>query len=579
MVSFTTTSTPGVCSAGGLNGASITFLSTGLCTIVAAQAGDASWAAATSMSRNVSVSKATQSITFANPGGNKTMLDSPLAVSATSTSGLVVSFTTTSTPGVCSAGGLNGASITFLSTGLCTIVAAQAGDASWAAAAPRSRNVTISKATQSITFAAIGPKIFAQLYDVVANASASSGLVVILSSTTPTLCTVSGTHITLVAIGTCTLTASQAGNAAYNPASATRSFNITKTILQVSGNLIVSPSGEPVRLIGVNRAGSEYMCIQNRGFFEGPSNDASVLAMAQWHANAVRVPLNEDCWLGINGPTSPPSWQYGGAAYRSAITAYVALLKSHGLVAILELHWSAAGTTAATTQHAMPDKDHSVAFWTSVATTFKGDPNVVFDLFNEPFPDDNRDSTTAWQCWRDGGAACVGHLYTVPQNPDLHTPDPFAAVGMQELVNAVRGTNATNVILVGGVRFANAMSQWLAYKPVDATGNLAASWHVYPFNYPDPRCTTVTCWDSNWDSNVLPTLNTVPLVATEIGQTDCGAGFINTVMPWLDSHGSGYLAWTWDVPFGCQSLITDYAGTPTPTYGAAFRDHLLSIRP
>ena len=126
VVSFTTTSTPGVCSAGGLNGASITFLSTGLCTIVAAQAGDANWAAATSVSRNVNVSKATQSITFANPGGNKTMIQSPLAVSATSTSGLVVSFTTTSTPGCAAPAGLNGASITFLSTGLCTIVAAQA---------------------------------------------------------------------------------------------------------------------------------------------------------------------------------------------------------------------------------------------------------------------------------------------------------------------------------------------------------------------------------------------------------------------------------------------------------------------
>ena len=35
--------------------------------------------------------------------------------------------------------------------------------------------------------------------------------------------------------------------------------------------------------------------------------------MKTWSINAVRVPLNEDCWLGING-VKP---QYGGAAYRS----------------------------------------------------------------------------------------------------------------------------------------------------------------------------------------------------------------------------------------------------------------------
>jgi hypothetical protein len=36
-------------------------------------------------------------------------------------------------------------------------------------------------------------------------------------------------------------------------------------------------------------------------------------------------------------------------------------------------------------------------------------------------------------------------------------------------------------------------------------------------------------------------------------------------LPWLDSHGAGYLGWGWDT-FGCASfpaLISDYSGTPT----------------
>jgi len=48
----------------------------------------------------------------------------------------------------------------------------------------------------------------------------------------------------------------------------------------------------------------------------------------------------------------------------------------------------------------MPDADHSPAFWTSVARTFGRDTRIVFDLFDEPFPDNQGDSDAAWRCWR-----------------------------------------------------------------------------------------------------------------------------------------------------------------------------------
>ena len=155
--------------------------------------------------------------------------------------------------------------------------------------------------------------------------------------------------------------------------------------LHVSGNQILDAGGGIVRLIGVNRSGTEYRCIQGYGIFDGPSDDASVQAIADWHVNAVRIPLNEDCWLGINGALPA----YSGANYQTAIANYVARLESHGLVPILELHWSAAGNARATGQQPMPDVDHSIAFWSGVAARFGSDQSVVFDLFNEPFPGDN----------------------------------------------------------------------------------------------------------------------------------------------------------------------------------------------
>jgi hypothetical protein len=54
---------------------------------------------------------------------------------------------------------------------------------------------------------------------------------------------------------------------------------------------------------------------------------AVVAAIASWHVNAVRVPLNEDYWLGINGVSS----SYGGAAYQQAIVNYVNLLNQYGI--------------------------------------------------------------------------------------------------------------------------------------------------------------------------------------------------------------------------------------------------------
>src|SRR6058998_1768775 len=176
--------------------------------------------------------------------------------------------------------------------------------------------------------------------------------------------------------------------------------------LHVQGNQLVDSAGRPVRLKGVNRSGTEYACAQGWGFFDGPSDSASVAAIASWKANAVRVPLNETCWLAING-VNPA---YSGANYARAISDYVARLNRAGLVVILELHWSAAGTAVALGQAPMPNRDHTLEFWRQVAAAYGGNNRVIFDLFNEPFPDNNADTPEAWRCWRDGGT-CSGMTF------------------------------------------------------------------------------------------------------------------------------------------------------------------------
>ena len=56
---------------------------------------------------------------------------------------------------------------------------------------------------------------------VTASAQASSGLSVTISSDTQTKCTVSGTTVSLVADGICTLRGTQTGNSNFNAATAT----------------------------------------------------------------------------------------------------------------------------------------------------------------------------------------------------------------------------------------------------------------------------------------------------------------------------------------------------------------------
>jgi endoglucanase len=334
--------------------------------------------------------------------------------------------------------------------------------------------------------------------------------------------------------------------------------------LHVRGNELVGADGRPVVLHGVDRSGTEYMCVQDRGIFDGPADQASITAMKSWHVNAVRVPLNEAC-LNAESYVDPA---YAGVTYLRAIQSYVRLLNANGIVAILDLHWTdglytgpSAGCSSAQAvcQKPMPDAAQSIPFWRTIAKAFRGNDAVIFDLFNEPYPEraDNGNETEGWQCWRDGGS-CAGISYPV--------------AGMQTLVDTIRATGAGNVIMLGGLAYANDLTGWLRYMPHDPRHNLAASWHSYNFN----ACDTQSCWDSQ----IAPVIARVPLLAGEIGENDCAGTYIDPLMNWLDSKRTGYLAWTWDDWSGaCATgpvLITGYNGDPTP-YGAAYRAHLAKL--
>ena len=163
-----------------------------------------------------------QTITFANPGDQE-LPTGTVSLTATADSGLTVSLAS-STTSVCT---VSGTTLTLKDEGTCTITASQAGSGDYLAADNVERSFTVSKASQTITFADPGSKALS-LGSFTASSSADSGLTVSLASSTGSVCSVTGSTVSLLAAGTCTLTASQAGNSNYDAATnVERSFSVT----------------------------------------------------------------------------------------------------------------------------------------------------------------------------------------------------------------------------------------------------------------------------------------------------------------------------------------------------------------
>ena len=215
------TTTPGVCSTDGVK---LTLIATGACSFTV-------YTDKTSEYRyfkddqTVSVTAARVKPTYfisTIPTQSSTTL--PLSIQGPylmSPSGLVTP--TSATPSVCYGAGFY---ITIISGGTCTLNYASPGDANYLPSDVYTLTFQITRTAQTVTFAA---PVTAALStkSLALNATASSSQLVTFLSSTPTVCSVTGSSLNLLSTGTCHITASQIGTATISPASAEQNIVIT----------------------------------------------------------------------------------------------------------------------------------------------------------------------------------------------------------------------------------------------------------------------------------------------------------------------------------------------------------------
>ena len=233
------------------------------------------------------------------------------------------------------------------------------------------------------------------------------------------------------------------------------------------------------------------------------------------------------------------------------------------MYAIADLHWSdvegrnPCPAVCLTGQQPMPDAD-SLVFWRQLAKRYASNPGVIFGLFNEPHD-------VSWGCWRDGGcdvwpAALTGGII------------PFKAVGMQQLLDAVRAEGARNLVLVGGLQYAYDLSGIGAGYALRGA-NIAYDTHVY---------TTFHNTVADWDRGFGFITGRYPIVSTEFGSNDCSTKDSARLLEYFDApmgvagNRMSWTIWSWANPGNClqPSVIADWEGTPLGDQGAMVKRYM-----
>ena len=311
----------------------------------------------------------------------------------------------------------------------------------------------------------------------------------------------------------------------------------------VSGTQVLDGNGNAFISYGLTVAG-----------LQGPEWDGSYLqdraeitaTADDWCGNTVRLQLNQDDLVGPDGTGFDQS-------YMAAIKSEVALAESYKLVVVLNDETNLATPAEQAVQRGpTPGTD---VFWKDLTKVYGNDPQVIFDLFNEPrMYSAGMSLAQEWQLWLDGGTF-GGVSY------------PF---GMAALANYVRTTlGARNLFWIEGPNFSASFAGMVQEHAVLHTSGV-----VYAVHHPAGRAGTGSWVDDfgylitdhvapvvegEW-TNYEPAPTSGPAAAPSSCWPDAPAS-VPQFLRYLTQYGIGLNAYTLQPGF----LIKSYADLADPT--------------
>src|SRR4029077_10003868 len=184
---------------------------------------------------------------------------------------------------------ISGSTVSFIGAGTCVIDANQAGNANYNAAPQAQQSFIVGKGSQTISFTSSPPANPAVGGTYVVSATATSGLSVTftIAAASASVCSISGSMVTFIGTGTCTINANQAGNANYNAAPQVQqsftvnqapqitSANATSFTSTVAGSFTVTTTGFPT---GASMVISESGSLPSGVTFVNNNNGTATLA-------------------------------------------------------------------------------------------------------------------------------------------------------------------------------------------------------------------------------------------------------------------------------------------------------------
>ena len=335
--------------------------------------------------------------------------------------------------------------------------------------------------------------------------------------------------------------AAAAGNAAAS--SAATACHKAVGPFSVNGTRVLSASEKPFVSYGITVPG-----LQGPDWTSSVTLDRVKIAATAtaWCANTVRLQLSQDNLLGPDGTGF-------NRAYMTAIEAEVSLAERYRLVVVLNDETNLATPAEQSVQRGpTPDTE---TFWRDLAKVYGNDPQVIFDLFNEPrMYSAGMSQAQEWHLWLDGGS--------------YHGVDyPF---GMARLAAYVRNTvGARNLFWIEGPDFSASFAGMVQQRAV-----LHVSGVVYSVHHPAGRADTAS-WNADFGYLVIRGVAPVvvgewtnyeppPTVSPTPPRTSCWPDAPTTVpefLQYLALYGIGLNAYQLQPGF----LIRSYRNMAGPT--------------